>query len=205
MNKVLSVANKNNSARVAGVVVTKPITYTCYGKVFYAFDLCVKRMSGTEDLIPVNMPVVLREELNFGDEICLIGQIRTYNKVLDGKCRLIVAFFAIETAKYEGYENDVDLKGFFCRPPVLRSTPLGRDICDAQIAVNREWHKSDYIPLIIWDKTALFASVLDVGAHVDIKGRLQSRVYLKQTESGLIEKIAYEVSVSKISEVADDE
>ena len=113
MNKVLSAANKNNSAKVAGVVVTKPIKYTCYGKVFYAFDLCVKRMSGTEDLIPVNMPVVLREELNFGDEICLIGQIRTYNKVLDGKCRLIVAFFAIETAEYEGYENDVDLKGFF--------------------------------------------------------------------------------------------
>ena len=197
--------NENNAAMLAGVVATEPKKYDCCGEMFYAFDLSVMRMSGTIDLIPVNMPVVLCEELNFGDRISLVGQVRTYNRVVDGKSRLFVVFFALETADYTDYINEIELTGFFCKPPAHRTTPLGRDICDVQLAVNRDRQKSDYIPLIIWGRTARLISRLDVGAHVNVKGRLQSRVYQKQTEQGVIEKTAYEVSVSRISEVTDDE
>lgn len=197
--------NENNAAMLAGVVATEPKKYDCCGEMFYAFDLSVMRMSGAIDLIPVNMPVVLCEEVNFGDRISLVGQVRTYNRVVDGKSRLFVVFFALETADYTDYINEIELTGFFCKPPVHRTTPLGRDICDVQIAVNRDRQKSDYIPLIIWGRTARLIARLDVGAHVNVKGRLQSRVYQKQTEQGVIEKTAYEVSVSRISEVADDE
>lgn len=197
--------NENNAAMVAGVVATEPKKYDCCGEMFYTFDLSVMRMSGAIDLIPVNMPVVICEELNFGDRISLVGQVRTYNRVVDGKSRLFVVFFALETADYTDYINEIELTGFFCKPPVHRTTPLGRDICDVQIAVNRDRQKSDYIPLIIWGRTARLIARLDVGAHVNVKGRLQSRVYQKQTEQGVIEKTAYEVSVSRISEVADDE
>ena len=197
--------NENNAATVAGMVATEPKRYDCCGELFYAFDLSVRRMSGAEDLIPVNMPVVLCDEVNVGDELCLVGQVRTYNKMVDGKSRLIVVFFALEVLEYKGNENEVELTGFFCKPPVHRTTPLGRDICDVQIAVNRDRQKSDYIPLIIWGRTARLIARLDVGAHVNVKGRLQSRVYQKQTEQGVVEKTAYEVSVNRIEEVADDE
>mgnify|MGYP000015008440 CR=1 FL=1 len=197
--------NKNSAAKVAGVVATEPKKYDCCGEMFYEFDLCVKRLSGAEDLIPVNMPAVIRDEVNYGDELCLIGQVRTYNKVVDGKSRLIVVFFALEKAEYTGYENFVELTGFFCKPPVLRMTPLGRNICDVQIAVNRERGKADYIPLILWGRTAQHIARLNVGVHVNVIGRLQSRVYQKQTEQGVIEKTAYEVSVNRINEVTDDE
>ena len=197
--------NENNAAMLAGVVATEPKKYDCCGEMFYAFDLSVMRMSGAVDLITVNMSVVLCDEVNFGDRIALVGQVRTYNRVVDGKSRLFVVFFALETADYTDYINEIELTGFFCKPPVHRTTPLGRDICDAQIAVNRDRQKSDYIPLIIWGRTARLIARLDVGAHVNVKGRLQSRVYQKQTEQGVIEKTAYEVSVSRISEVTGDE
>lgn len=197
--------NENNAAMVAGMVATEPKRYDCCGEMFYAFDLSVMRMSGAIDLIPVNMPVVLCEELNFGDRISLVGQVRTYNRVVDGKSRLFVVFFALETADYTDYINEIELTGFFCKPPVHRTTPLGRDICDVLLAVNRDRQRSDYVPLIVWGRTARYIARLDVGARVRIKGRLQSRVYQKQTEQGVIEKMAYEVSVSRISEVTDDE
>ena len=197
--------NENNAATVAGMVATEPKRYDCCGEMFYAFDLSIMRASGAIDLIPVNMPVVLCDELNFGDRISLVGQVRTYNRVVDGKSRLFVVFFALETADYTDYINEIELTGFFCKPPVHRTTPLGRDICDVLLAVNRDRQRSDYVPLIVWGRTARYIARLDVGARVRIKGRLQSRVYQKQTEQGVVEKTAYEVSVNRIEEVTDDE
>lgn len=197
--------NENNAAMLAGVVATEPKKYDCCGEMFYAFDLSVMRMSGAVDLIPVNMPVVLCDEVNFGDRIALVGQVRTYNRVVDGKSRLFVVFFALETADYTDYINEIELTGFFCKPPVHRTTPLGRDICDVLLAVNRDRQRSDYVPLIVWGRTARYIARLDVGARVRIKGRLQSRVHQKQTEQGVVEKTAYEVSVNRIEEVTDDE
>ena len=125
--------------------------------------------------------------------------------MVDGKSRLIVVFFALEVSEYKGNENEVELTGFFCKPPVHRTTPLGRDICDVLLAVNRDRQRSDYVPLIVWGRTARYIARLDVGARVRIKGRLQSRVYQKQTEQGVVEKTAYEVSVNRIEEVTDNE
>ena len=197
--------NENNNATVAGVVATEPQKYDCCGEMFYTFVLSVKRTSGTEDLIPVNMPMMICEQLHIGTSICLIGQIRTYNRIVDEKSKLIVVFFALDTSVYTGYRNEIELTGFFCKPPAHRKTPLGRDICDVQIAVNRDRQKSDYIPLIIWGRTARIVAKRTVGAHVKISGRLQSRVYQKQTDQGVVEKMAYEVSVNRISEVKADE
>lgn len=197
--------NENNAAIIAGVVATEPTLYECCGEMFYAFDLAVKRLSGTEDVIPVNMPVVLCDAVKKGDELRLVGQVRTYNKIVGEKSRLIVVFFALELTEYAGYENEISLKGYLCKPPVHRVTPLGRDICDVLIAVNRDRKKSDYIPHVVWGRTAQLVSRLDIGTRVKVIGRLQSRAYQKQTEQGVEEKTAYEVSVSRISEVSDDE
>ena len=197
--------NENNAATIAGMVATDPRKYDCCGELFYAFDLFVRRLSGAYDSIPVNMPVVLCDEVNVGDELCLVGQVRTYNKVVDGKSKLIVVFFALEVSEYKGSENDVELTGFLCKPPVYRTTPLGRDICDVLLAVNRDRQKSDYVPLIVWGRTARYIARLGVGACVRINGRLQSRVYQKQTEQGSVDKMAYEVSVNRIEEVTDNE
>ena len=109
--------NENNAATVAGMVATEPKRYDCCGELFYAFDLSVRRMSGAEDLIPVNMPVVLCDEVNVGDELCLVGQVRTYTKMGDGKSRLFVVFFALETADYTDYINEIELTGFSASLP----------------------------------------------------------------------------------------
>ena len=167
--------------------------------------MAVKRTSGTDDIIPCNMPVVLKRKIKIGDKLCLIGQVRTYNKVVEKKNRLIIVFFALDIAEYTGYENDIKLVGFFCRQPVHRLTPLGRDICDAQVAVNRDRQKSDYIPIIVWGRTARLVGMLEVGAHISLEGRLQSRIYQKATEHGIVERTAYEVSVVRIAEVEDVE
>lgn len=197
--------NENNAATIAGIVKTVPHKYDCCGEAFYEFDLAVKRDSGTEDLIPVNASVLLVGNVKIGDALALVGQIRTYNKIINDKNRLVVVFFALKAMEYTGYKNEVELTGYFCKIPVPRTTPLGRDICDVLLAVNGERGKSYYIPLIVWGRTAKYVGMLDVGTHAAIKGRLQSRKYQKTVGKETVEKTAYEVSVNKISEVSDDE
>ena len=196
--------SENNTATLAGIVVTEPRVYECCGEKFYEFDLSVRRLSGAEDVIPVNLPVVLREKVSRGDEIRLGGQVRTYNKTVEGKSRLFVSFFASEASEFKRYENEVNVTGYLCKEPIFRSTPLGRDICELMIAVNRH-NKSDYIPHIVWGRTARVASQLNVGVRLELMGRLQSREYEKLTEHGKVKKVAYEVSVNRLSEVKDDE
>ena len=189
---------KNNVAAVGGTIITEPRTFDCCGETFYEFELSVKRGSGTEDIIPVNASEVLVGSVAVGDRLCLGGQIRTYNKVVDGKSRLIVVFFALEKYEYEGDCNSVELTGYFCKPPQHRITPLGRDICDVLLAVNRERGKSDYIPLIVWGRTAILIGTHKVGEYVSCSGRFQSRKYQKATDHGAVERTAYEVSVNRI-------
>lgn len=197
--------SENNTATLAGIVVTEPRVYECCGEKFYEFDLSVRRLSGAEDVIPVNLPVVLREKVSRGDEIRLGGQVRTYNKTVEGKSRLFVSFFASEASEFKRYENEVNVTGYLCKEPIFRSTPLGRDICELMIAVNRGHAKSDYIPHLVWGRTARIAASFQTGAHLELKGRLQSREYQKLTEHGAVKRVAYEVSVNRLSEVKDDE
>lgn len=199
--------NINNKAVIAGTVVTEPACYDCCGENFYSFEVAVKRDSGVEDVLPVNVSQLLTEKITVGDKLKLEGQIRTYNKSVNGKNKLMIVFFGQELKDYEEETNQIELTGYFCKKPTHRTTPLGRDICDVLLAVNRERGKSDYIPCIIWGRTAAHIGTLDTGVKVSVKGRFQRREYEKKNTdgTGTYKMIAYEVSVNRIAEVNEEE
>lgn len=196
--------NYSNNVTIAGEVRTNPETYNYCGENFYSFSVAVKRDSGVEDIIPVNVSQVLIKNVKVGDKVCLVGQIRTYNKSQDGKSRLIIILFVQSVKEYINDLNEVELTGYFCKNPVYRTTPLGRDICDIILAVNRERRKSDYVPCIVWGRTAALISNLNVGAKVNVQGRFQSRVYEKKTDDGNKKFTAYEVSINRIQEALEE-
>lgn len=191
-----------NSAVLAGRVVTEPqFSHKTYGESFYIFMLSVERKSGYEDRVPVMISerLMLNVNVNEGDFVTVTGQIRTYNQKTDGHNHLLIVVFVKEVdsiADYGNWENHVILEGFLCKKPVRRTSPLGREICDIMLAVNRMYNKSDYIPCIAWGRNAAFAGELEVGDKLFVEGRLQSRQYRKYDENGCpVEKTAYEVSI----------
>lgn len=197
--------NKNNNAVLAGEVITEPTNYDCCEETFYSFNMSVKRASGTADILTVNISKILVGNIKVGDKIRLAGQVRTYNRIIDGKSRLIIVFFAQEVTDYEKDVNEVELRGYICKTPVFRITPRNREICDALVAVNRERNYSDYIPCIVWGRTARLVSELETGAQVYLSGRLQSREYDKKTDNGIERRTAFEVSVSRIQDASKQE
>lgn len=196
--------NNSNKAILAGEVRTEPESYSCCGENFYSFYLAVKRDSGAEDVIPVNISQILIEKITVGDKLCFNGQVRTYNKLVDGKNKLIIVYFAQEVKDYVEDRNEVDLTGFFCKKPIFRTTPLGREICDVLLAVNRERGKSDYIPCIVWGRTAQHIGSLEVGAKANVQGRIQSRIYNKAVGYEVVQFTAYELSVNRIQEAIEE-
>lgn len=173
---------------------------------FYKFKLNVSRLSGVVDSLPVTVPKKLLETVSLkdGDNISLTGQLRSYNKYMDNRTRLIITAFAksIEEEKEEENPNSVILNGYVCKEPTYRKTPFGREITDVIIAVNRAFNRSDYIPTICWGKNALFCRDLPIGTNVLIKGRLQSREYTKRNGEEFEIRTAYEVSVGEIEEIS---
>ena len=148
--------------------------------------------------------LIYESSLYEGDFVEIAGQVRTYNESIDGGNKLNVVIFAreIETGLSEEYfENYIYLEGFLCKPPIKRTSPLGRDICDLMIAVNRMYNKSDYIPCIAWGRNANYADNLKVGTKVYLEGRIQSREYKKKFEDGTSEiRKAFEISILKLAE-----
>lgn len=198
---------ETNSAVLAGVVVSPPIiSHKSYGETFYCFSLGVDRKSGYRDNIQiiVSERLVWNVEFQPGDHVEIIGQVRTYNEESDGKNKLNIVVFTREFKLCDiddpvEHENKIDLEGFLCKKPIARVSPLGREICDLMLAVNRMYNKSDYIPCIAWGRNAGYASCLDVGTKINITGRIQSREYRKRDEEGNITvKTAYEVSILKL-------
>ena len=191
-----------------GTVEEAPqFSHKSYGEQFYEMKLAVKRRSGYRDIIPV----VISERLMLsgvpeeGERIAISGQVRTYNKEEEGKNRLVITVFAREyrsVSQEEIYdENHIQLKGFLCKEPIRRTSPLGREICDLMVAVNRMYNKSDYIPCIAWGRNAGYGGLMDVGEPIELTGRIQSREYKKRDEEGNVElRTAYEVSVLKIED-----
>ena len=162
------------------------------------------RLSGAEDLLPVTLSERLMEgtKLEIGAPLSIEGQLRSYNKGIDGQGRLLITGFAQRLLDPDTEENpnQVHLTGALCKPPSYRTTPFGREIADLMLAVNRAYGKSDYIPCITWGRTARFASHLKVGDKVTLLGRFQSREYQKQLADGsVISKTAYEVSVGRLT------
>ena len=200
--------NQNNKIEISGIVSSESrFSHKIYGEGFYNFDISVERLSGSADMIPVTISERLfnKDELTVGKEIKIDGQIRSYNSSSESRNRLVISVFAREIYYGEGSnKNAVQLNGFICRKPVYRTTPMGREIADILIAVNRAYNKSDYIPCIIWGRNARYAGKLEVGDNIKITGRIQSRKYQKKTENGAEERTAYEISVSKIEKVEKD-
>lgn len=202
---------KRNLAMISGEIV-KEIEYSheIFGERFYTTEIHVTRSSGTADRIPVMISDRMTNitHMNIGDILCVEGQFRSFNRHDGEKNRLELFLFAMEL-KFLGKiddkikNNQIFLDGYICKPPVYRKTPLGREIADLLLAVNRPYGKSDYIPCICWGRNARYASAFEVGGHVLIWGRIQSREYIKKlSETETEKRTAYEVSVSKL-EYAD--
>ena len=193
-----------NNAVISGKIKGDFIfSHEVYGEKFYNFYLECERLSGVFDILPVTASDrLLNGCFSDGDNIKIQGQIRSYNSYREGRTKLILTLFAREIAICEKTDtdiNDIELNGFTCKPCVYRTTPFGRQIADILLAVNRSYNKSDYIPCICWGRNAIFASSLDIGCNIKVNGRMQSRIYQKKiSETEVIEKTAYEISVSKL-------
>ena len=194
---------KNNLARCSGKVSEEPkFSHLILGEGFYDMKLEVPRLSAESDTIPVTVSERLLNNVKVGDSVTIDGEFRSYNKLVDGKSKLVLTLFAKELTGDIDVENSntISLTGYLCKPPIYRTTPFGREICDCLIAVNRAYNKSDYIPCIAWGRNARFVNGLQVGEKVNLIGRIQSRNYTKKHENGTDEiKTAYEISISSIS------
>lgn len=198
-----------NAVFLAGKIETELIfSHKSYGEDFYSFIMESDRISGYGDMIPVIVSERLIFDMNLkkNDFISVDGQLRTYNKIEEGKNRLHIVVFAkdikrISELKNFKSDNKVRLEGFICKKPLYRLSPLGREICDLMLAVNRSYNKSDYIPCIAWGRNAKYTSSLGVGSKVKIEGRIQSREYRKKIDDENFEiRTALEVSILKIEE-----
>ena len=195
---------ETNSVSLSGEIVTEPtFSHEVFGESFFDVKLKVPRLSQTLDLLPLTVSerLTCSFPLFVGQQISLRGQLRSFNKQVDNKSRLLLSVFVRELLPYDPAlsPNDVQLDGFLCKQPVFRTTPFNREICDLLLAVNRAYGKSDYIPAIAWGRNARFVKFLPVGQEVKIIGRLQSREYQKKISEVETEtKTAYEVSIGKI-------
>lgn len=204
-----NINEKNNKVYLCGTVESEAVfSHEVFGEGFYELYIRVNRLSGQADLLPVTISErLLGQGLKKGDELCALGQFRSYNKLENGKSRLMLTVFVREILDFHPGKNpnSIVLSGYICKPPVYRTTPFNREIADLLIAVNRSYNKSDYIPAIAWGRNARFVRNLSVGDRVALSGRIQSREYQKkQPDETFVTMTAYEVSVSKLATFDDD-
>ena len=191
-----------NSVSLAGRICKLELSHRIYGEAFYTFYLQCGRLSDKKDVLPVTISerLLSRNPLCDGAAVLVKGQLRSYNKLVEGRIRLYLTVFARDIGEMKCEVNEIELRGFLCKPPVFRVTPFGREIADLLVAVNRAYSKSDYIPCIVWGRNARFAAGFEVGDKVTLCGRVQSREYEKILENAeKTIRTAYEVSVSRIS------
>ena len=199
------ITEKNNRVYVAGEIVSDAkFSHEVYGEGFYEFFVRVERLSGQADILPVTLSERLIQGgmLGKGKTIFALGQFRSYNKIENGKSRLMLTVFVRELLDEmpDKNPNSILLSGYICKPPIYRTTPFNREIADVLVAVNRAYNKSDYIPCIAWGRNARFVKNLTVGDKIAISGRIQSREYQKKlSETEIKTMTAYEVSVSKLA------
>ena len=206
---------ENNIVKMGGVVASElELSHEIYGEKFYRFYIEIDRLSGQKDRLPVIISerLIDVDDFNIGKVIFIEGQYRSYNKMDENsRSRLILSVFVKDISLFEVSENvktvnELTIIGTVCKQPIYRKTPLGRDIADILLAVNRSYNKSDYIPCIIWGRNAKYCEHLETGTTVKVVGRIQSREYDKKHEDGTVEKrVAYEVSVSKFEIIKDEE
>ena len=204
---------ENNQVTIMGKVATEfSFSHEVFGEGFYMVEVEVKRLSNSEDRIPLMISERLIDVTQdyTGEYIMVHGQFRSYNRHEEQKNRLVLSVFVREISFMEEEPdgtktNSIWLDGYICKEPIYRKTPLGREIADLLLAVNRPYGKSDYIPCICWGRNARYASGFEVGEHVQILGRIQSRECVKRFSDTETEKrVAYEVSVSKLEKTLID-
>ncbi len=206
MDKIIDTNMVKVVGKVAGGL---EFNHDMYGEKFYTFDLEVPRLSNSVDILPVSISerLLINLDLPLGQYVIIEGQLRSYNRYIDMSNRLILTIFTREISIANEEElneslrrpNEIYLDGYICKEPIYRTTPFGREITDILLAVNRPYNKSDYIPCIAWGRNARFCENLNIGDHIKVWGRVQSREYQKKLNSGEIEsKVAYEVSISKL-------
>ena len=208
---------ENNRVCIIGEIVSEfTFSHEVFGEGFYIANVSVNRLSDMGDVIPLMISERLIDVTKDyrGMKIEVAGQFRSYNRHEGTKNKLVLSIFVRELRFLEDDEmpeeqsksNQIFLDGYVCKPPIYRKTPLGREIADILVAVNRPYGKSDYIPCIAWGRNARFAGGLEVGSHLQVSGRVQSREYTKKIGEEEVERrVAYEVSVSKIDLVEDEE
>lgn len=199
--------NENNKVTVMGEIVSEfSFSHEIYGEGFYMVDILVPRLSESADLIPLMVSERLLDvKADYrGMNAKVSGQFRSYNRHEERKNKLVLSVFVrdwefIDEVERSEMTNHIELDGYICKEPVDRKTPLGREIADILLAVNRPYGKSDYIPCISWGRNARYANEFEVGSRCRVIGRIQSREYMKKlTEEQVEKRVAYEVSVSKL-------
>lgn len=197
----------NNNVEIGGEIIEEPeFSHEIYDEKFYRFLIKTKRLSEYEDILPVIISerLVNLNDIKIGSIVKIFGQFRSYNLQTETRNKLVLSIFVkdIEFTDDESVltTNDANFIGYICKEPVYRKTPLGREIADVLVAINRTYRKSDYIPCILWGRNAKYCETLNVGDLVKLNGRIQSRSYEKKLENGeVLKKTAYEVSVSKFA------
>lgn len=197
----------NNNVEIGGEIIEEPeFSHEIYDEKFYKFSIKTKRLSEYEDILPVIISerLVNLNDIKVGSIVKIFGQFRSYNLQTETRNKLVLSIF-VKDIEFTDDEtilttNDANFIGYICKEPVYRKTPLGREIADVLVAINRTYRKSDYIPCILWGRNAKYCETLNVGDLVKLNGRIQSRSYEKKLDNGeVLKKTAYEVSVSKFA------
>lgn len=196
---------ENNQVTLTGKIISEfTLSHELYGEKFYECNLEVPRLSDAIDVLPLTISErLITDQLEVGAFVDVIGQFRSYNNYNGKGSKLKLTIFVRDIKFLEGDSdnknpNYIELNGFICKKSICRKTPLGREIADVILAVNRSYNKSDYIPIILWGRNAKFSEQLNIGDNIKILGRIQSRQYEKKIDGTSINKIAFEVSASKI-------
>ncbi len=208
---MINIKEDTNVVNMLGEIAEElKVSHEIFGEKFYTTKIKIKRLSDSQDILPITVSerLIVDLDMDIGKKVEVSGQLRSYNKVIDGKNKLILTIFARELVFVEEENkdpNNIFLDGYVCKNPIYRKTPLGREITDLLLAVNRAYNKSDYIPSIAWGRNAKFCKNLKIGDRVQLWGRIQSRQYEKKVEEGEVDlKVAYEVSVSKMKKLSEN-
>ena len=208
---MISINTENNIVNLRGELDSElKFSHEIFGEKFYNIDIKINRLSDSFDILPITISERLLQDIDIEEQnfVSVTGQLRSYNKSIDNKNRLILTIFVREITQIEDDNKDpnsIFLDGYICKNPVYRQTPLGREITDLLMAINRPYNKSDYIPAIVWGRNAKFAKNLNIGDRIQLWGRVQSREYEKKLDNGeVLKKVAYEVSISKIKKLYEN-
>ena len=208
---MIAVKEDTNIVNLKGTIENNlQFSHEIFGEKFYNMKIKINRLSDSFDILPMTVSERLLQDIDLDKQnlVNVVGQLRSYNKTLNNKNRLVLTVFVREIKSIDEENKDpnsIFLDGYVCKEPVYRKTPLGREITDLLVAINRPYNKSDYIPSIVWGRNAKFAKNLKVGDRIQLWGRVQSREYEKKIdENNVVKKMAYEVSISKIKKLDEN-